>query len=149
MGRIYRPSDQGITLEEHTADLWLVTEGSSVEEVFKRALMGLYGVIASEFEISGEKDEREEFRGPSPEEILIDILSEALYLFDAESRMITDPIFRLEKNEEGLRVEMRFRSVEASITDGSHGMEIKAATYHGADMVTIGDVHRARILLDL
>ncbi|MEA3557784.1 MAG: archease [Candidatus Thermoplasmatota archaeon] len=149
MSRIFRPPDQGVSFEEHTADLWLIAEGSSIEEVFKRALTGLYSVIASEFEIDDEREEMEKFKGTETEEILIDILSEALYLFDAESRVIMDPRFELERNNEGIMVRMWFGSAGVRIKEGCHGMEVKAATYHGTEIAAINKVHRARILLDI
>lgn len=143
------PPVEGYTLEEHTADLWLISVDTELGGIIRNSINGLYSVMASRYIISGSKEEKVHLEGSTYDEILIDALTEALYLFDAESMLMIDPKFEVHEVEMGIEVIMKFRGAKAEIPEGAHGMEIKAATYHGAEVISVPEGYRSKILLDL
>ncbi len=149
MGDRYVPEKKGSTLKEHTADIWLISEGDSLEHMFSAAVSGLYRLMANEF-ITGKVEKRtESFSANQVEEVLIDILSEALYLFDAESRLILEPSFTIERMNGRIDVKMDYVSKKAEIPEGAGGMEVKAPTYHGAELEEKNGNYKCKILLDV
>ena len=146
MTDVYIPSSEGYTLGEHTADIWLQVSGHSVEDCVKGALNGLYSVMAQKFELHSAVGDSIVL-GPVKEDLLlIDVLSEALFLFDSEGILILDPVLTREKED---RWVLNFRSSVCSIPEGEAGMEVKAATFHGRGLHYEDGEWCSRILLDL
>ena len=88
----YIPPQDGISHGEHTADLWLKARGRTFEEMTARMIQGIYGVMASRFQLEDNGDEDHfEVTGKDIETTFVDLLSEVLFLFDADSVVIIDP----------------------------------------------------------
>jgi len=146
MADVFVPSREGYTLGDHTADIWLEVSGPSVDECVRRALHGLYSVMAQEFEVHSKLKDRLVL-GPVKEELLlVDVISEALFLFDSEGVLIIDPEVHKEKGD---RWVLDFKRSVCSIPEGKAGMEVKAATFHGNGLQKIRGEWSSRILLDL
>ena len=149
MERSYVPSRQGVVHGEHTADLWLMTVGSSAAECISRMISGVYGVMSEEYMLlDGGKDSLSIESG-NMEVLLVELLSEALFLFDAENVIITEPSITILESEKGYRLDLEFVRSTFSIPPGKGGMEVKAATYHEASLIQDADGWSARVLLDL
>jgi SHS2 domain-containing protein len=146
MGRSYIPSKTGVALGDHTADVWLEVNGPDMDNFIERALHGLYSVMADEFNLGSSVQSNESFPSERLELLLVDILSEALFLFDSESSLIMEP--RLGPNENG-DVVLSFKKVECEIVPGKAGMEVKAVTFHGAELIEDDGGWRGKFLLDL
>jgi SHS2 domain-containing protein len=136
---------KGVELGDHTADIWLEVEGGSLEECIQRAVHGLYSVMAQEFLISGKMQASENFEAGAKEMLLVDVLSEALFLFDSESVLIMDPKLMIEGEEYVLN----FMKAECSIPPGKGGMEVKAVTFHDTALSVNEGVWKGRVLLDI
>jgi SHS2 domain-containing protein len=136
---------EGVALGDHTADIWLEVEGGSLEECIQRAVQGLYSVMAQEFLISGKIEASETFDAGAHEMLLVDVLSEALFLFDSESSIILETKVR---SEEGKYV-LNFFKAECSIPPGKGGMEVKAVTFHDTALSVSEGVWKGRVLLDI
>jgi len=146
MADVFVPSRKGYTLGDHTADIWLEVSGPSIEECVKGALHGLYYVMAQEFEVHSMKRDSLVLEPVKEELLLIDILSEALFLFDSEGALIIDPEVVREGEE---RWVLNFKRSACSIPEGKAGMEVKAATFHGKGLRKKDEEWSSRILLDL
>jgi len=150
MAGTYRPRGDVFGHEEHTADVWLVSEGCSGEEVLSNMLEGLYGTMGREYTLEGSEEEfGMDISGGSLENLMIDLLTEALFLFEVGPRLIVDPSIHLWKEGKKDRLEVSGRSVVFSIPEGQGGMEVKAITYHGASFIEERGSFRARVLLDI
>jgi SHS2 domain-containing protein len=149
MDRVHVPSSEGVVHEEHTADLWLTASGESLEECLKRTVSGLYGVMADEFQISGMVKEELILEAESLEVLLVELLSELLFIFDARSSIAMDPSFIISEKEGRFTLRFGYRETEVSVSEGKGGMEVKAATYHGASLRNEGGSWKSRVLLDL
>jgi SHS2 domain-containing protein len=141
----YIPSMKGVALGDHTADIWLEVEGGSLEECIRRAVHGLYSVMAQEFSISKGEMAYEIFDVGAREMLLVDVLSEALFLFDSESCLILDPELKTEKG----KYVLSFTKSECSVPPGKGGMEVKAVTFHDAELSVKEGVWKGRVLLDI
>ncbi|MFW3145885.1 MAG: archease [Thermoplasmatota archaeon] len=149
MGELFVPDPKGISYEDHTADLWLVLKGSSMGDCIEKALNGLYGVIGSSFMLGSAEEGILEIKGRDAVEMMVDVLSEALYLMDAETTLIKDPEIKIEVKEDEVELHMSFIKAGFSIPEGKGGMEVKAVSYHGAYLESEGDHWKGRVLLDI
>jgi len=149
MERIHIPCGDGVVLEEHTADLWLTASGVSPEECIERTISGMYNVMAEEFNVSGGHPADLTLEAEGLEVVLVELLSELLFIFDARASLALDPKILL--NEENGRVTLRMDYIETPFTmvEGKRGMEVKAATYHEASLKKDGGLWKTRVLLDL
>jgi SHS2 domain-containing protein len=117
---------------EHTADVGLKANGSTLKELFENAAKGM-------FEIIGGKS----YAGPGPakiekniqirkqveglEELLVDWLSELLYVFNKERTLFRD--FKiLELNNNGLTGKSSGEKIDPA--HANLKTEIKAVTFH-------------------
>ncbi|MBN1539136.1 MAG: archease [Candidatus Thermoplasmatota archaeon] len=146
MEGIFIPPKEGFTLGEHTADLWLEVNGSSIEDCVSRSLLGLYHVMAQEFVIIGTRRDSIALDNESVEFLVVDVLSEALFLFDSESTLMLDPSL---KKERGGGWVLEFSRSKCRIPEGKGGMEVKAATFHGPGTVMRDGIWYSKVLLDI
>jgi len=114
-------------LLEHRTDLKIRIFGKTKEELFSNALFGMTESMRPEKEIS-EKTKREiKIKSPDLAALLVDFLSEVLYLIQVNKEIYTDIKFekfsdtKLEGKLSGQKVE-RF------------GEDIEAVTYHSLDV---------------
>ncbi len=111
---------------EHTADVGIEVRGATLEEAFANAARGMFSIIVDGSDISArEKREISLEAAMDEEQLLVDWLSELLYVHDVEGLV--------------------FDSFDITIDDGLHavawgepysrdrhgyGSEVKAVTYH-------------------
>ena len=116
------------TVLEHTADVRLLVEGRSLAELFSEALRGMMEILKAEQTGSGgESVRRIQLESPSRTALLVDFLNEALCL--AHTHRESYAGVDLEAISE-TRVEAVLRGAPAE----SFGEDIKAVTYHEADI---------------
>jgi len=138
----------------HTADIKIRVYGSSMKEIFKNALMGMFQVIGPHADGCEEKDDRlvcpelPETHDITVDAIdrdalLVDFLSEALYLsdvhneayFDADIGDLTDT--HIKATLHGVKV------------TGFDVVEIKAVTHHDLKIEEIGRSLQVDIVFDI
>ena len=149
MGERYVPDRNKVRYEDHTADLWMTAEGADEQEVITNMLTGLYSTISEEFTIDPAGTLNIEFHGGSLEEVLINVLSEALFLFDARSVLILRPTIGLSETKGGFKAVLTGSMAECTIPPEKGGFEVKAVTHHKAEMCKEGARWKGRVLLDL
>ena len=137
------PRERGYEILEHTADVGLRAWGPDLSAVFEQAALGLIAIMG---EGRGPVTRREEIRLDAPDDValLVDWLSEVLFLFDARSFVPRD-----------IRASVASGGVVAEI-DGSDaqrfeqaGPAVKAVTYHDAVVRPTSDGYEARVYLDV
>ena len=125
----------GYTILEHTADVRLLVEGRTLEELFSEALRGMMDLMKPE---GGPETEEAPGRqaassreialeAPSATALLVDFLNEALSLAHRHREIYEVPAFE-EISEGRVRAVLRGQPVE------SFGEDIKAVTYHEAEI---------------
>ncbi len=115
---------------EHTADVGIRAWGDTIEEAFEQAALGMFSIIAdvSKVELIGEAEVRVD--NDEMDGLLVDWLSELLYLFDAERIFLGK--FKVKIDERNGRYFLKGRVFGETYDPKKHGMgvEIKAVTYH-------------------
>jgi SHS2 domain-containing protein len=121
---------------EHKADLKIKIFGKTKEELFCNALLGMKENMKPEIQRSKDKIIREiRVKSPDLPALLIDFLSEALYLGQSNKEVYSDIKFRkfsdnssINSEQAELEAELFGQKVER------FGEDIKAATYHQLDI---------------
>ncbi|MFP4170375.1 MAG: archease [Methanomassiliicoccales archaeon] len=113
-------------LLEHTADLLVRALGSTVEECFQNAAFAMFDQMVDTSLVRTEEERSIELDCRDREECLVDLLSELLFLMDAEGMVFS--AFRVEFTDRGLRCTAEGEALDLGRHDPK--TEIKAVTYH-------------------
>ena len=138
----------------HTADLKIRAYGTSYEELFRNALRGMFASmhpLGSSIRYHEDKPIITKFstehavtiRALDKESLLIDFLSECLYLSDTHDEVYFDVQFK-----ELTDTEIDALVYGISIT-GYQGVEVKAVTYHDLSIESIDGLLVATIVFDI
>lgn len=131
---------------DHTADIGLIIYGEDLKGLFENAGEGLFYIITDIKRVRKKKERRVEIGGESLERLMVDWLSELLYLHDVENLLFS--AFDVEfVGEEGLRARVKgetFKEDRHIIKTG-----VKAVTYHQIQVKKEDKVWKAQIIFDL
>jgi len=127
---------------EHKADLKIRTWGSTKEELFVNALLAMQDSMKPE--LSKGKVKRKMFiESSDPSTLLVDFLSELLYLIQINKEIYSYVNFRVFSGNK-IEAELIGQKVER------FGEDIKAVTYHGLDIYQkAGGTWEATVLFDI
>jgi len=135
---------------EHTADIKFLAYGKTLEEVFENAALAMFNVMIDTDKVSGETAREVFLKSPDLESLLVDWLSELLYLFEVD-----EIIFR-KFQVEGVREEESEYSITARASGEkyypeSHPFEteIKAVTYNQLEIEETVDGWKAQVVVDI
>jgi SHS2 domain-containing protein len=135
---------------DHTADIKFLAYGKTLEEVFENAALAMFNVIIDTSKVSGETAREIFLKSPDMESLLVDWLSELLYLFEVD-----EIVFRKFQVKE-----IRGEGSEFSIAARASGQEfnsenlpfeteIKAVTYNQLKIEKIADGWKAQVVVDI
>lgn len=146
--------DKEYELVPHTADLKIFAYGVTMQELFRNALKGMFASIKPQSNSITYKDDKPVIKHFNVEHhvvvhsldqktLLIDFLSECLYLSDAHNEAYFDVRFN----------ELSETDVDCTIfgvtITGFEVVEIKAVTYHDLELELMEGVWRATIVFDI
>lgn len=135
---------------EHTADIKFIAYGKTPEEVFENAALAMFNVIIDTEKVF-EKIEREiSLKSPDLESLLVDWLSEILYLFEVEETVFRKFTVESIKEENG-EYSISARASGEKYYPESHPFEteIKAVTYNQLEIRKVTDGWQARVVVDI
>ncbi|MGQ9646065.1 MAG: archease [Thermodesulfobacteriota bacterium] len=131
---------------DHTADIGITVYGEDLQSLFETAAEGFFHLITDLKKVRLRTERKIEIHRESLERLMVDWLSELLYLHDVEhllfKRFIVESI-----GEEGLKAKAKgefFREGVHVIKTG-----VKAVTYHQIEVRQEQKGWRARIIFDL
>lgn len=130
----------------HTADLGLRARARDVNELFADAAAGLFSLVVEEAPSDPDDPERHfELEGDRLDLLLLDWLTELLYVFDSERMVLRD--FDVAIGDGGLRATSRAQPLDP----GRHRLlrEVKAITYHGLRVEKADDGWLAEVIVDI
>jgi len=128
---------------EHKADLKIQVFGRTKEELFKNALSGMASALRAEPENEKAKAKRITIKSVDLPALLVDFLSEALYLIQVHKEIYSEVRF-IEFSDNELTAELSGQKVER------FGEDIKAVTYHDLDICeNKKGIWKATILFDI
>ena len=133
-------------LIEHTADVGVKAYGKTLSEAFENAAKGMFDIItdSSEVESTGQYDI--ELNASDLEQLLVDFLSELLYLHSANSLVFG--FFKLDVDELKKSLKGTFYGEKFNLSKHRVGAEIKAVTYHMLEVRNKKPYH-VQVLFDI
>lgn len=141
-------SDNGFSLLEHTADIGIKINGSSLEELFKNAFYGILSIVA-ETGISNCENKIIKLTAPDKESLLIDFLNELLYLINAEKWLPAEiDKLSINVNIDGNKLEAAIKGKKYTLPD-TITTEVKAATYHNIKISNTVDNWETKVFFDI
>jgi SHS2 domain-containing protein len=131
---------------EHTADVGFEAFGSTREEVFANAARALIYLIVDLDTIEPRGEVALQVRGPDPESVLVNWLSEILYLHDAEGWLFRD--FDIQNlQDDSLSALARGEKFQRSRHQAK--LLVKAITYHQLALKETREGWRAQVYVDI
>lgn len=131
---------------DHTADIGLIVYGENLRVLFENAGEAFFHIITDLRKVRRRVEKRIDIKGESLDRLMVDWLSELLYLHDVESLLFKG--FKVEcVGEDGLRAIVKGEPFQ----EGVHVIktEVKAVTYHRIEVRQNNGHWRAQIILDL
>lgn len=131
---------------EHTADIGFEAFGRSREEVFSNAARALMNVIVDLETIAAGEAVAVRVEAPDPLNLLVNWLSELLYLYDAEGWLFAE--FEVSSlNDQSLSALARGEKFDRA----RHrvNLQVKAITYHQLALERRGEFWRAQVYVDI
>jgi len=130
----------------HTADLGIVVWGLSKKELFTEAARALFTEIAGSLDGIEEKEKREiKVEGETDEELLVNWLSELLFLHDAHDLLFARFEIKIDENRlSGVAYGEKFSPERHKMQ-----IEIKAVTYHNLEIKRTEKGWEAQIIFDI
>ena len=131
------------TILEHKADLKLRAFGKTKEELFSNMLLAMVSVLQAKTKEQKLKTKNIKVKSSDLNLLLVDFLSEALYLIQVDKVLYSKVKFRNFTDTE-IEAELAGQKVER------FGEEIKAVTYHNLDIhQEKNGVWQATVLFDI
>ena len=136
---------------EHPADLKIKILGENKEELFKNAFMSLTEALKPEKEKGGiEKERVIEIRSTDLPNLLVDFLSEILYLSQVKKEVYKDIKFRKFPGDSKDLQKLEIKADLIGQRVRSFGEDIKAVTYHDLEIrQKSDDSFEATVLFDV
>lgn len=146
----YRPVD-------HTADIAIEVEAADRETLFVEALRGMTDVITDVGYVRPCREARLEATAAALDLLLVEWLSEVLYLFESEGVLLSgaEAEIREESRQEtreeagGFRIAAIARGERYDAERHPLRTQIKGVTYHGLELGRRGGAWRARVIFDI
>ncbi|MDD4051951.1 MAG: archease [candidate division Zixibacteria bacterium] len=132
-----------------TADIGLAVEGDSLPELFRAAAEGMFAIILGPVGPRNIYVTRDiPLRSATGEQLLIDWLSDLIYLFDTEGLVPYDyRITIAEGGDYAISGAIDFGRYEAGRDTAEH--EIKAVTYYKLQIERTGGRYRCHLVFDI
>ncbi|HHV23966.1 MAG: archease [Methanosarcina sp.] len=135
---------------EHTADIKFLAYGKTLEEVFENAALAMFNVMIDTQKVLGETEREIVLKSSDLEFLLVDWLSELLYIFEVDEIVFRE--FRVEKvMEEDGEYSITAQALGEKYYPESHPFEteIKAVTYNQLEIVKTADGWKAQVVVDI
>jgi len=124
--------------------------GKSIEDVFKNSALGMYSLITDLEGVKAEKDISISVESNSLEGLLVSLLNELIFQFDAYNFIGKRiDIQSLTPNPQSPSLKAIISGEEFDTERHERKLLIKAATYHRLKIEKAGDVWQADIIFDI
>lgn len=125
----------------HTADWELQVWALDFTSLLEQAARGMYHLAGARLAVNARHSRRIELKYRDPETLLIDFLTELVYLVDTEGLAFDDFELKLEKD--------RFTALITGARLASINKEVKAVTYHNLTIRETDQGVEANIVFDV
>jgi len=133
-----------------SGDVGIRAFGKSIEDVFKNSALGMYSLITDLEGVKAEKDISISVESNSLEGLLVSLLNELIFQFDAYNFIGKRiDIQSLTPNPQSPSLKAIISGEEFDTERHERKLLIKAATYHRLKIEKAGDVWQADIIFDI
>ena len=133
-------------LVDHTADVGIKAYGKTLSEAFENAAKGMFDIITNNSEIENIGQYDIELETDNLEQLLVDWLSELLFLNSANNLVFG--FFKVELDEKNNKLSAKVFGEKFNLSKHKIGTEIKAVTYHMLEVKTKKPYH-VQVLFDI
>ncbi|MEW6015284.1 MAG: archease [Candidatus Zixiibacteriota bacterium] len=135
--------------DSHTsADIGLVSSGSSPTEMLIDAALGLTALMVEPDDLRGDRSFEIDIAGDDPESLFYRWLSEIIFLKDAENFLLKNCAIKCEDTPTW-KVTGRLYGDNIDPSRQRLKIDIKAVTLYKLSVARIGDIWRGEVVLDL
>lgn len=131
---------------DHTADICIKAYGKTLSEAFENAAKGMFDIITDKSEIESIGQYDIDLEAPDLEQLLVDWLSELLFL--STSQNLVFGFFKVELDKEKKHLSAKVFGEKYSLSKHKAGVEIKAVTYHMLEVRNKSPYH-VQVLFDI
>jgi len=133
-------------LIDHTADVGVKAYGANLSEAFEHAAKAMFDIVTDNSEIENTGQYEIILEAPDLEQLLVDWLSELLFLNSANNLVFG--FFKVELDEKKKQLNARVFGEKFDLSKHKIGMEIKAVTYHMLEVKKKKPYH-VQVLFDI
>jgi SHS2 domain-containing protein len=133
-------------LIDHTADVGVKAYGKNLSEAFQNAAKGMFDIITDKSDIESIGQYDIILDAPDLEQLLVDFLSELLYLHSARNQVFG--FFNINLDEKNKKLSATIFGEKFDISKHKIGAEIKAVTYHMLEVKSKKPFH-VQVLFDI
>jgi SHS2 domain-containing protein len=135
----------GFEFRDHTADVQVRSWGPSLEEAFSQTAYSLMTTITPNLKIiTPEIEKKMNIEAKDKEALLVDFLSEFLYIFDVYELVFSKiHISKIEKFNDNYKLNATLRGEKFDSTKHEIGIEVKAITY---SFINIEEKHDSTLI---
>jgi SHS2 domain-containing protein len=131
---------------DHTADIGIIVHGENLKALFENAGEAFFHLITDLRKVKRRIERQVNIEGESLDRLMVDWLSELLYLHDVENLLFKG--FKVDSvGEDGLKAMVKGERFQEEV----HVIktEVKAVTYHQIEVRQKNGLWRAQVILDL
>jgi len=115
----------------HIADAKFRAYGSTLEEAFGNAALGMFNVMIDTSKLEAGEEREIELTSPDIKMLLVEWLSELLYLFEVDEIIFSEfRIEKIEKTKEGFSLKGKASGVPIDLSRHKFDTQVKAVTLH-------------------
>ncbi|RNI13828.1 archease [Methanohalophilus sp. RSK] len=134
---------------EHTADARFKAFGKTAEEAFANAAQAMFNVMIDTSGINPQITEYIELQAPDLENLLVDWLSELLYLFEVNMVVFSSfEVFAIEKEGDEYLLSAKAEGEPLDLKKHIFDTEVKAVTYNDLGVQITSQGVTVRITVD-
>jgi SHS2 domain-containing protein len=133
-------------LIDHTADVGVKAFGKTLSESFENAAKAMFDIITDNSEIESVGQYNIELDSTDLEQLLVDFLSELLYLNSAKNFVFG--FFKIDLDEKANKLKAVVCGEKFNLSKHKIGAEIKAVTYHMIEVKKKKPIH-VQVLFDI
>jgi SHS2 domain-containing protein len=133
-------------LLDHTADIGIEVWGKTKKELFENAVEAMFDLIVDLTGINNVNDKVVTAKGADAEDLLVNFLREALYLFNGKKWIIKQ--CKLLEMKSG-QIVAQFQGEPYDSDKHQLKTEIKAVTYHGLSIEKKAQGWKAKVIFDV
>lgn len=115
---------------EHTADVGIKAYGKNPNEMFRNAALAMFDIISDTKSVKNVGEYKIELVADNLEMLLVDFLSELIYIFDTQHILLGKFEVDISKKNDGYSLSVNAFGEEFDSKRHRLGKEIKAVTYH-------------------